>query len=60
MGKFTDQWKEKSDRTLGHNRGRGVFSRMLMENDVLFKKKLLTRRIPRPDNSPARDHLDLI
>ena len=60
MGKFTDQWKQKSGRTLGNQRGRGLFIRMLSEQDKLLAKAMLRKRTPRPDNSASKDSLDLL
>ncbi len=60
MGKFAEQWKEKSDRTLGNLRGKGIFVKMLFEqNKALFKDMMKVRK-PRPDNSRSKDELDLI
>ena len=60
MGKNIERWRQKSERTLGNQRGQGIFFKMLSEQDKTMFKGLLAKRIPRPDNTPSKDELDLI
>jgi len=60
MGKFTKQWKDKSDRTLGNPRGKGIFMKMLFEQDKKLFKGLLKARKPIPGGNSLKDELDLL
>jgi hypothetical protein len=54
------EWKKKSEKPLGYNRGKGIWLKMITECNTNLGNQLMKKRIPRPDNSKLKDDLDLL
>lgn len=50
LGKYINAWIRKSERTLGKEKGKGIFIKMLGEYDPYLKKSLTSKRKPIKDN----------